>query len=248
MDVSPLSSLPAPHQSTAHSLKGRLEWLIADELVSIGRQATPISQALLQAVVAHVQMTQSIKCFSRGVPLRFVFGSNHSLAHFLQQLEALQVPSYMVNKTDDYYYLSLRAPSPGHAHRKLSLELITEDEGRSKTPPPFPMQPCSRVHRRSLSSGYPRGHAPTGHAPSSRPESVDVSAAVSRESLGVSGYDASVSCSVSSVSVEVCGGVPQAGGSWVVLRPLPHRVEVCLQVRTHVYTLSQKLCVCVCVR
>ncbi len=233
VDVGPLSSLPVPHQSTAQALKNKLDWLVADELVSIGRQATPISQPLLQAVYTHVQMTKSSKCFSRLVPLKFVFGSNHSFAHFLQQLEALHMPNYVVNKTDDYYYLSPWIGSPGHApsytHR-TSLDRIIEDEGRSKTPPPFSLQPHSRVHRRSLSSGYPRGHAPDSHAPSSQPDSVSVSAAVSTNSCNVSGYEASVSSSVSSVSVEVCGGVPQPGESWVVLRPLPDRVEICLQV------------------
>ncbi len=235
VDQEPLSILPQSHIPTANALKNKFDWLIADELVSIGRQATPISEHLVQTVVGHVEMTQSDQCYSHRVPLRFVFGSNHSLSHFLQELEAVQVPNYVVNKTSNCYYLSPMLLQQGPAH--LSLYHINEDEGRSKTPPPYSVQPRSRVHRRSLSSGYPRGHAPKGHAPSSQPESVGVSAEGSRESLAgqsVGGYEASQSCSVSSVvSVEECGRELQDEGSWLILRPLPDLVEVCLQVGRH---------------
>ena len=90
------------------------------------------------------------------------------------------------------------------------------------------------MHRRSLSSGYPRGHAPKGHPPSSQPESVGVSAEGSQDSLAglsVGGYEASQSCSISSVSMELYGRELQDEGSWLILRPLPDMVEVCLQVR-----------------
>ena len=227
-----LSTLPQSHQPTANALKQKLDWLVADELVSIGRKATPITQSLLQTVVAHVEGTQSDICYSRRVPLRFVFGSNHSLSHFLHELETVHVPYYSVHKTGDYYYLSPKPHPHDHTHYKPRLSLIDENSFRSKTPPPPSVLPKPRKHRRSVSSDFAREHSYKAHPPSSQPDSAGVSMEGSRESLVGSGYDASESCSVSSVSLDVCGGATQDVDVWIILRPLPELVEVCLQVRS----------------
>ena len=242
-DHTPLSILPHKHQATANSLKQKMEWLVADELVSICRKATPITQPLLQAVAAHIQTTHSItdKCFSQRVPLKFVFGHNNSMTHFLQELETLEVPNYEAVKTGDYYYLTPKPHPHTHAHinKMLPVNRMEDDEGRSKTPPPIAAQPQSRVHRRSLSSGYPRGHAPKMSRGPSEPGSVMASADGSVISLvnSGSGYDASQSCSVSSLSEAVGSSVRGVSGwgkneFWMILRPFSDLVEICFQFRS----------------
>jgi len=62
-----------------------VEWLISDELISVSREASLITPTLLQAVATHVQTSGADhnNCFSHRVPLKFVFGTTHSMTHFV---------------------------------------------------------------------------------------------------------------------------------------------------------------------
>ena len=287
-----LSLLPSSYHSTANSLKTRLEWLVSDELVSAACEATPITTPLLQTVAAHVQATHrmSVSCFVAHIPLRFVFGSNHSKDHFLEELERMDVPStYSLNMIDEYCYIKPKKPLPqkhdsGSDLRSSALDIDTlqtsmdltderedirvkvqakayQDSGqgdRSKTPPPVPVLPQSRYHRRSLSSGFPRGHVsvrytPTLDIPSQPPSAFSSQLSLSRADVN-NGYEASESCSISSISeasrkVKVGERIDDnVKGFWLVLRILPQKVELYFQLQSsregseNVLTKLQQLC------
>lgn len=119
---------------------------------------------------------------------------------------------------------------------------------RSRTPPPTSVLPQSRSHRRSLSSGYPSGHVPTLNLSARHtPTTIDIpsqttSAFSSQISLNKpennDSYDASDSCSVSSIS-EPCrkGKVrneigDNVKGFWLVLRILPQQVDLYFQLQS----------------
>ena len=81
-------SFPTNFSVVVFSLQ--MEWLISDELVSLAREAFPVSVALLQNVVSHVQASHGrgsqgpvVTCLSQFVPLHFVFGPNHSMDYFI---------------------------------------------------------------------------------------------------------------------------------------------------------------------
>ena len=175
-----VSSLPRCYQSIASSVQNYLQWLISDELVSIGRSLEPVSPALLQSVATHVQTTPTSiqSCVAQQVPLKFVFGEASSVSYFSQQLETLEVPGYRLHhQEDEYYYLTPKPPEPGMAHlgdltpdllssnseTRLSSGQLTYSQEpasvgmeRSRTPPPpQAVPPALRVHRRSMSSGHP---------------------------------------------------------------------------------------------
>ncbi len=118
---------------------------------------------------------------------------------------------------------------------------------RSRTPPPAAAPPQSRTHRRSLSSGYPSGHVPilnlsARHTPTLDIPSQTTSAFSSQISISKPGnndsYDASDSCSVSSIS-EACGKHTKVRdkiddnikGFWLVLRILPQKVDLYFQLQ-----------------
>ena len=118
---------------------------------------------------------------------------------------------------------------------------------RSKTPPPMPAQPQPRTHRRSLSTGYPTGHVPmldlsSRHTPMLDVPSEPTSASSSMISISKpennDSYDASDSCSVSSISEagrkdktrdEIGDNVK---GFWLVLRILPQKVDLYFQLQS----------------
>ena len=85
---SPPPLLPPPSPPSPPSLPPplpQLEWLISDELVSLAREAFPVSTPVLQSVATHVQASHGRvdTCFSRPVPIHFVFGANHSMDYFI---------------------------------------------------------------------------------------------------------------------------------------------------------------------
>lgn len=296
------SPLPPSYHSTANSLKARLEWLISDELISAACEATPITTPLLQTVAAHVQATHRMSsgCFVMHVPLRFVFGPNHSKGYFLDQLESMDVPAmYSLNMIDEYCYIKpkklplhqkndsasdIRSSAPDLLQKHSSLvefqglneelrrniqatkvsHMYQEREGdRSKTPPPpIPALPQSRGHRRSLSSGFPSGHVPTRFTPMLDVPSQPVSSYSSQISIGKpddindnnDGYEASDSCSISSVS-DISRKVKareeianEMKGFWLVLRILPQKVDLYFQLQNsrqgaeNVLTKLKQLC------
>ena len=277
------SDLPPSYYTTANSLKGRLQWLVSDELISAACEATPITTPLLQSVAAHVQATHrmSDSCFVVYIPLRFVFGANQSKTHFIEQLETMDVPqTYSLNMIDEYCYIKpkklfrqqtdsasdIRSSVPDFLMQSsmefcdsssdaLRMELRASaaakyqdrEVDRSKTPPPSSAPPQSRSHRRSLSSGYPSGHVPIMNLSARHtPTALDIpsqttSAFSSQSSISKPGnndsYDASDSCSVSSIS-EACrkGKVREISdnikGFWLVLRILPQHVDLYFQLQS----------------
>ena len=184
-----------------------------------------------------------------------------------QQFEAIKVPAYSITKVGDYYYLAPRTHCPSLVPtRESSVDLeqpstsppsLVPDskstpvcvhmphplEERSKTPPPlsFVRQARAVGHRRSISAGYPLGHAPQtnldgSQIPSLAPSNSGSMASlkeVEREELDVgSGYEASRSCSMSSISGIETEKVGEEGALfWLVLRVLPHMVEIYFQLR-----------------
>ena len=160
------------------------------------------------------------------------------------------MPAFSIIKTDEYYYLipKPRPPSPAHTHdhtpdsvHRMELSFppakpLSPIGERSKTPPPTPLQLARKLgHRRSTSCGYPSEHAPQMGTNSNKFASYDSIEDV--ESLDVgSGNEASRSCSISSLS-GVLPGFLEADRQeertpfWLVLRVLPHKVEIYFQLR-----------------
>ena len=134
----------------------------------------------------------------------------------------------------------------------LRMELAAREVDRSRTPPPMSAPPPSRSHRRSLSSGYPSGHVPILNLSARHTPTLDIPLSQatsafsiqSQISIGKPGnndsYDASDSCSVSSVS-EACGRKhgkvrdeigDNIKGFWLVLRILPQKVDLYFQLQS----------------
>ena len=263
-----VSSLPRCYHAIANAVQSYLQWLISDELVSVGRSLQPISPALLQSVATHVQTTPPAiqSCLAQQVPLKFVFGEMSSMSYFSQQLEALEVPGYVLLKCDDYYYLEPKPSLPSLMHHDdLTPDLLSSNSDtrlsssqqmyysqssepaveRSRTPPPPQMvPPALRVHRRSMSSGYPNQlssqlpHFPVSSLQASAHGSeLDVELATVEVS-STSGYEAGLSDDASSMvsdkpllqaAPQLCEGVESR--AWLVVRVLPGQVEVYFQLR-----------------
>ena len=164
---SPLSLLPRCYHGLASSLQNFLQWLICDELVSIGRSLSLIDSSLLQGVATHVQTTPSTipTAYAKHVPLKFVMGEINSMTYFALQLEALDIPGYTLVKVEEYYYLTPKPHTPyqevdtpdllgSHSDIQLLHQYSQSSEplGRSRTPPPAPPI-LPRGHRRAQSSG-----------------------------------------------------------------------------------------------
>jgi len=243
--------LPKCYQGVVTTLRQYLHWLLCDELVAMGRSLEGISEPLLQDVCAHVQNSHNLvsTCHIKMVPLKFVFGENHSLSHFIQQLEAVDVVGHTLHKIHDYYYLEPNPPSLNSTHQgNLSVDLQQSDNdlnlltpgthlsaSRSKTPPPPPpiLPSASMHHRRSQSTGYPRGHTHTIQSHTSSQLSSQNSSRLDLTEEG-SGYEAGLS-SGESVSEEKGGVSPvcvaMGGGVWIILRVLAGTVTIYFQVR-----------------
>ena len=179
-----LSSLPQCYHHIALGLQSYLQWLICDELVSVGHCGEPVSAGLLQSVATHVQTSHNTlsTCFSQQIPLKFVFGAINSMSHFSQHLETMEVPNYQLVKLEDFYYLKPEPrPSSSVHHGDLTPDLMSSasdvripsgrhhiDQSyepameRSRTPPPPQLAPpgVARGHRRSMSSGHVYDSAP----------------------------------------------------------------------------------------
>lgn len=218
----------------------------------MGHCALPISPGLLQGVSSHIQTTHNSleTCFTRHVPLKFVFGVQHSMSYFSQQLEALTVPGYQLLKLEDYYYLkaSPRLPSslrPG----ELTPDLMSSESDvrlpsgqhnydqscepafeRSKTPPPPQLAPALKGHKRSMSSGYACDHSPKFLVPSLQ---ASVCGSEDLSTVDISGYEAGSDDESSLSEVEKCSPVASTESqAWVVLRVLSNQVDLYFQLRS----------------
>ena len=229
---------------------------MCDELVSVGRSLVPASPALLQAVTTHVQASHNTmeRCYSEHIPLKFVFGAINSMMYFTHQLESMDIPGNFLDKAEEYFYV---VPKPrctgGFTPDRLSPHLDVQlclgqypqssepSMERSKTPPPpqLVLPPASRVHRRSLSSGYPIGHAPKptspGQVTSVCGSESDV-ACLHVTEVG-SGYEGGQSEDTTSVSEAIKGSLSQVLGvvetkAWIVLRVLSNQVDLYFQLRS----------------
>lgn len=165
-----------------------------------------------------------------------------------QQLESIEGSALSIVKVEDYYYLTpqlRRARSlediPDLEQTELPVELKRRSSAspdlkdRPLTPLPLSSIPKSRTHRRSASLGFLRGHTPTslGHTPTPPPQ---LNSYDSVSSVEENGYDASRSCSLSSLSGQLAASLDsdhqeEASQLWLVLRVLEHQVEVYFQTR-----------------
>lgn len=161
------------------------------------------------------------------------------------------VPDFLMQSSMEYH-----DSSSDVLHMELAANAAKyhqdREVDRSRTPPPTSAPPQSRSHRRSLSSGYPSGHVPilnlsARHTPTlDIPLSQATSAFSSRSQISISkpgnndSYDASDSCSVSSVS-EACRKRgdrvrdeigDNIKGFWLVLRILPQKVDLYFQLQS----------------
>lgn len=226
-----VSSLPRCYHAITTAIQSYLQWLISDELVSVGRSLETISPALLQGVATHVQTTPPAiqSCSSQQVPLKFVFSEVMSMSYFSQQLEALEIPGYILLNHDDYYSLEPKPLSPSlpragdltpdvlssNSDTRLSFshQLYSQSSEpaieRSRTPPPPQQVPVAlKGHRRSMSSGYhPQPNEPSPQLPQFRVSSLQASACGSEldvelatvEVSSTSGYEAGLSDDASSM-------------------------------------------------
>ena len=178
------------------------------------------------------------------------------MGYFSLQLEASDIPGYMLIKLDDYYYMRVKPrplPHPGdmtpdfvssqpdvrvasaqRPHYPQSSQDVAGTE-RSRTPPP--PQPSGtlthKTHRRSVSLGYPHDTFPMVRVESTCGSEVDVELAMVEVGSGYEGgLSADDTSSLCDLPAKGSPTLPEAMAvqPWVVLRVLPSQVDVYFQL------------------
>ena len=164
------------------------------------------------------------------------------------------VPDFLMQSSVEFHDSSsdvLRMELVANAATAAAKYHQDREVDRSKTPPPTSAPPPSRSHRRSLSSGYPSGHVPILNLSARHTPTLDIPLSQATSAFSIQSqisidkpgnndsYDASDSCSVSSVS-EACGRKhgkvrdeigDNIKGFWLVLRILPQKVDLYFQLQ-----------------
>ena len=84
-----------------------IRWLLQDEIVSELRHISPVTWSMLEKVENHVKQSEDHpSCFSRHVRLQFVYGAEQSLELFVKEFERINLPEYLLNNVETYYYLT----------------------------------------------------------------------------------------------------------------------------------------------
>ena len=62
---------------------------------------------MLEKVESHVKQSEDHpSCISRLVRLQFVYGAEQSLELFVKEFEKMNLPEYLLNNVEKYYYLT----------------------------------------------------------------------------------------------------------------------------------------------
>ncbi|RZF32788.1 hypothetical protein LSTR_LSTR011434 [Laodelphax striatellus] len=101
-----LHHLPDNQQKAIAQCVKEIEWLMHDEIAAFLLDAIPVTQQTLKFVSHHVLSSiNRPSCLYEQVPLKFVFGLEHSMNCFLKDLAQMTIPSYCLQKEGDYYFL-----------------------------------------------------------------------------------------------------------------------------------------------
>ncbi|XP_039297343.1 KICSTOR complex protein SZT2, partial [Nilaparvata lugens] len=101
-----LHHLPDNQQKAVAQCVKEIEWLMHDEIAAFMLDVVPVSQETLQFVSHHVETSVNRpSCLHQLVPLKFVFGLEHSMGCFLKDLAQMTIPGYCLQKEGDYYFL-----------------------------------------------------------------------------------------------------------------------------------------------
>ena len=118
-----------------------IRWLLQDEIVSELRHIGPVNRSMLEQVECHVTQSEDHpSCISRHVRLQFVFGAEQSLELFVKEFEKINLPEYVLNETEKYYYLTsyvekhVAVVSPFALEGERSDSRETGDQNGATTP------------------------------------------------------------------------------------------------------------------
>ncbi|ELT88148.1 hypothetical protein CAPTEDRAFT_222074 [Capitella teleta] len=102
------SSIPKPQLGALNACKEQIKWLMTDEMVSALRLTTPVTEETLEMVAEHVKNSLPRDNWASvldHVYLKFVYGPEQSLTHFIEEFERMNLPGYHLNKEGRFYYL-----------------------------------------------------------------------------------------------------------------------------------------------
>lgn len=105
-----------------------IHWMISDEIAFSKASSTHITQAMLKAIVAHVEASISkpgcsiVKC-----PLDFIMNREKSMEVMMEQISRIAIPNFKVIQKGRYWYL-VRTSTKDSSKSKLWLILYIKDE------------------------------------------------------------------------------------------------------------------------
>ena len=105
--MDPLHGLLHSQRHAVNNTCESIRWLLQDEVVSELRHIGPVNISVLEKVENHVKQSDDHpSCISRHVRLQFVYGAEQSLELFVKEFERINLPEYLLNNVENYYYLT----------------------------------------------------------------------------------------------------------------------------------------------
>ena len=105
--LDPLHGLVHAQRHAVNITCDAIRWLLHDEIVSELRHIGPVTTTMLEKVESHVKQSEDHpSCISRPVRLQFVYGAEQSLELFVKEFEKMNLPEYLLNNVEKYYYLT----------------------------------------------------------------------------------------------------------------------------------------------
>ncbi|KAJ7386496.1 hypothetical protein OS493_008630 [Desmophyllum pertusum] len=129
--LDPLHDLLHSQRQALNITCDAIRWLLQDEIVSELRHIGPVNKSMLEKVEAHVKQSEDhSSCISRDVRLHFVFGAEQSMELFVKEFKKINLPEYVLNNTEKYYYLTSFVEKQVAVTLPLVLEGDTSDSVR----------------------------------------------------------------------------------------------------------------------
>ena len=129
--LDPLHDLLHSQRQALNITCDAIHWLLQDEIVSELRHIGPVNKSMLEKVEAHVKQSEDhSSCISRDVRLQFVFGAEQSMELFVKEFKKINLPEYVLNNAEKYYYLTSFVEKQVAVTLPLVLEGDTSDSVR----------------------------------------------------------------------------------------------------------------------
>ncbi|KAJ8305511.1 LOW QUALITY PROTEIN: hypothetical protein KUTeg_016056 [Tegillarca granosa] len=145
----PIGHLPVLQHNAVMKCKEELEWLFKDEITSALRHMQPIREDALQFVINHVKYSVDHgkpNCSAENIPLHFVYGAEHSLSRFEEELERTNLRSFRFLKEENIYYI-VKGKSHNLVNHAKKLNSALVELSRESTP----AKPCINMQEKWVS-------------------------------------------------------------------------------------------------